>query len=434
MHGYLRPSSKHRKTGIKMMNRSTLLILSALFLGCSASNSRSDQTDATGSDAEGGTTGGGDIQGASVTEDGDTLSAPAQDTFGGSEDSAPRPNDGARQADVASGPPPTGDVGIGGTCTWDGECQSGICWATALGSGCTPACESMADCESYGLLCLEVRPGRGGCAPETVTASDECQSHYDCTYPLYCRDDMGWCDFPGCTWDADCEDGEICESDTRRCQVIACTSETQCHHPEETCLDSTCGPPECVSDEACAVGDACHPIQHSCYTPTACTSQEECYYNELCDSGGCIYHPCFAGCTGAGESCDPTTGLCGGSCSGSADCPEGRACGALGICYINTPPHANATVNGASGATVSVGSTVTFDSEASSDAEGGVFSHDWVLNATPPGSPLLPFSSLGTASTATLTPNVAGLYMVALWVIDEGGLVSMQDQAMIIAE
>jgi hypothetical protein len=330
---------------------------------------------------------------------------------------------------------PAGTKPLGDPCDADGECASGLCWITAAAKGCTTPCTAMAQCQANGLLCLPIRPGVSACVPELTAAPDSCAGHQDCPFPLYCRDDLAWCELPECLHDGDCEATETCVTATRRCQVKACTADLQCQLPGQVCTAAgACGPPACTADGDCPAGDICHPVQGTCETPSACDAETPCYYNATCTDGRCLPNLCYAGCNGT-DQCDPATGACGAACTANADCPSGRACGAASaICYVNTPPLAIlAVAGGGPAATVAVAAPAALSGQASVDPEGEALSWAWSLTDVPPGSALTP-GPLGTAATALLTPDAPGLYGVGLYVTDPGGLTSIQAKGVLVAK
>ncbi|MGI9135135.1 MAG: PKD domain-containing protein, partial [Rhodoferax sp.] len=91
--------------------------------------------------------------------------------------------------------------------------------------------------------------------------------------------------------------------------------------------------------------------------------------------------------------------------------------GSGGTAKINVAPVANA----GSAQSVTLGTKVTLDGSASSDANGDSLSYAWTLSAKPSGSS----ASLASASTVkpTFTPDVAGTYVASL-VVNDGQLSS----------
>ncbi len=117
--------------------------------------------------------------------------------------------------------------------------------------------------------------------------------------------------------------------------------------------------------------------------------QTECWIEKVCSifsNSGCIsYTMCFD----RGTGCNITSG--GGS---------------------NVAPVANA---GADKDTL-VGTTITFDSSASSDLNGDTLGHQWVLISSPPGNTASLVNA--TSSMPTFTPNVTGAYVFGVRVDD----------------
>jgi hypothetical protein len=69
------------------------------------------------------------------------------------------------------------------------------------------------------------------------------------------------------------------------------------------------------------------------------------------------------------------------------------------------------------------GSEITVSGVTSSDPDGDSITWDWTMDSVPDGSSV-PTESLGTASTAAFTPDVAGTYTIGLVVTDQHGLAS----------
>ncbi len=200
--------------------------------------------------------------------------------------------------------------GCGGTC--NGDCSGGdLCtpvgWDPAQGFN-DYACECQPDCPA-GLACgrSSTPDGCGGICP-----GDSCPSGEFCLgdgsgYSCQCVPNCTSCGGPDgcgstCSWGA-CPGGEFCESGRCTactpsctacggddgcggyCMTGACPGGEFCE--SGTCVSTTCSP-ACGCGTTCAMG-ACVPICGSGQT--------------LCGCGSCC---------SAGQTCDPTTGTCGG--------------------------------------------------------------------------------------------------------------------------
>ena len=114
------------------------------------------------------------------------------------------------------------------------------------------------------------------------------------------------------------------------------------------------------------------------------------------------------------------------ACGGSGDSSAPPAPVNVKAPVLQATPVANAGVD----QSVFVGSVVTVDGGASSDANGDALTYRWVLTARPVGSNAALSSS--TATRPTFVADVAGLYVVTL-AVNDGKLDSAQDMASITA-
>ena len=153
------------------------------------------------------------------------------------------------------------------------------------------------------------------------------------------------CDDPGCTTDAECDDGQFCNG-AELCVGGACVAGADpcpgqlCDETLDTCVsclaDIDCddgqfctGAEACVSGE-CAVGfdpcpgQSCNEWLDACVECLAhadCSDGQYCNGQELCVGGACVAgaDPC------PGQSCNEALDTCVG-CLSDADCDDGDAC------------------------------------------------------------------------------------------------------------
>lgn len=324
---------------------------------------------------------------------------------------------------------------LGDPCGKDGDCESTLCWVTERGSGCTMKCETHAECQAYGLLCMWIREGVKACAPINGQVSSVCTQSAQCPYPTVCLEEFSWCDLPKCTFDEECTNGLLCKPGFRECEPATCASTYECKNPLEYCLDGVCGPSKCSSRDECAEGEICNLVQGECQPGSACDAEGKCsYYNELCVDGMCEPNRCVSPCSHVGDVCNSQTGECGPPCSASTACPAGWGCDlAAGACYVNNPPVAVAKVekgaNLLDAITVTVGTPVKLVGHLSVDPEGKPLEYIWTLIDIPTGTSLQAGGPVSGDADTTFTPTVAGLYQFGLRVQDDTGIPSAQAQA-----
>ncbi|MCC6217547.1 MAG: hypothetical protein IT376_22000 [Polyangiaceae bacterium] len=272
---------------------------------------------------------------------------------------------GSAHCDTASGTC-AGDLGVGGTCSRDSECQSGHCAdGVCCDTGCTAGCQA----------CSAARKGQGGDGTCGAIAAgldpdDECAA----ASPTSCGSD-GACDGAGAcrNWlpgtacgvttcggavgsvltGAQCDGFGACQSSaTTDCAPYVCLGSSSC---PTTCLSSA----ECIPGTYCAADSTCQGQQD---LGAACTSAGECK-SGFCVEGVCCNTLCDGkcqACTAANQE-SGTDGLCGnarvgvdphndctaesvttcgldGTCDGNGACSSyaaGTACGAT-ACDGNT--------------------------------------------------------------------------------------------------
>jgi len=330
---------------------------------------------------------------------------------------------------------PPGTKPVGTECGADLECESGLCWAGAAASGCTIACSGFQDCAalSPGLVCVPAGEGLAVCAPEP-SADMPCATHETCVYPTVCVQEFNWCDLPECTFDADCPEEQACDPAVRKCQAPTCGSKYECRNPMDFCIDGKCGPPDCTQSSDCAPGEICSKAQGICTVGTPCKEGKCSFYNQVCVNGLCEPNLCATPCAVEGELCNPDTGKCGLPCASAASCPVGQACNEVqGICYENLPPMAAARiyVGGqlVQGATLAKGEKAQLDASLSTDPEGMSLTYKWFLISQPPGGSGMQGTVFCQQDKCATAPLTAGMHLFGLWVVDAGGVSSMQDAA-----
>lgn len=424
------------------MKRFWLLItvVSALSLACSSGGGSSDTSSGprdTGGLPMSDVAGGYDTAAPTDTAAQDT----GADTWEPPEDAWTPPVDVPPPLDI-----PWGTGAFGEPCDDDRQCESGLCWATSAGSGCTVSCESDQDCDCVqlpgaedclpvGLVCHWLGEGRKGCGAPSMSGNPTCTDHGDCRYPYICRFDLGWCELPltegiFCRFGEECEADKHCNLDTRRCEANVCTATAQCTSPVEFCVDGSCGPAACETRADCGEGEACSPISGKCESFPPCNDEGACdYYNQVCEDGLCVVNRCANECPNEQAVCDPDFGRCLLPCTTRADCGEEEDCDpGRGRCYVNRIPFARPRVQVGgellSVATVAAGSSVNIDATASVDPDGTELSYEWAVNSVPPSIRLLPGDPVpgATGPRFSFVPASEGVYTFSLVVTDASGL------------
>ena len=176
--------------------------------------------------------------------------------------------------------------GIGGACSSDDDCQSGLeCLREMPGGMCSQTCED--ECPD-GSVCVDLA-GQGYCF-RACDGDGDCRGGYTCS--------MGHCDLP-------CEDDEECPEHAR-------CDDGGCRYREDQPLGDAC-----LMDEQCATG-RCLLDGLTGY----CT--ETCGGSELCGDRGLF----------CGKDAACFSGRCRKRCKVNQDCP--RRHGKPGRCQLRT--------------------------------------------------------------------------------------------------
>ncbi len=175
------------------------------------------------------------------------------------------------------------------------------------------------------------------------TLPNPCVANGDCLYPNeVCVN--GNCQ--PCSYDSECNPGDICLPGTGRCVPPSpgnCTDNSDCAYPNQVCVNGNCQPctsnTQCDSDDICNNGiceppcidngDCNYPVE-ICQTSTGlcdpCTNSSQCDTGDICDSGICN-PPCTDNddCLYPDEVCVTGTGLCD-PCTNNSQCDTGDIC------------------------------------------------------------------------------------------------------------
>jgi hypothetical protein len=282
-------------------------------------------------------------------------------------------------------PPPVTPAPIGGPCTWNVECVSGLCtpelgtsgptyWS---GGSCTQDCSATAcpagsNCVTFttgDALCVDACAASGECRTGYVCATSvgaclpDCRLGWPCGSALACNAKTGTCDPPPviqepigapCTWNVECISG-LCTPElgasgptywtggscTQDCSATACPAGSNCvtfTTSDALCVDACAASGECRTGYVCATSvGACLPdcrLGWPCGSALACNAK-----TGTCDPPPVIQEPIGAPCTWNVECisglCTPELGASGptywsgGSCTqdcSAAACPDGSNC------------------------------------------------------------------------------------------------------------
>jgi hypothetical protein len=275
-------------------------------------------------------------------------------------------------------------IGIGGPCTGDESCTTGVCLRETRqsqqllwqGGYCSGNCESnicptgtcllLEDGNSYCLsICQKNEECRVGyvCATSVQACLPDCRLGWSCGSALTCNDKTGTCDPPPvtpapigapCTWNVECTSG-LCTPEqgtsgptywtggacTQDCTSEACPSGSTCVTYEsggKFCSPTCAATSDCRSGYVCATAvQACLPdcrLGWSCGSALTCNAE-----TGTCDSPPVTPAPIGAPCTWnvecASGLCTPeqgssgptywTGGACTQDCTTTA-CPTGSKC------------------------------------------------------------------------------------------------------------
>lgn len=265
----------------------------------------------------------------------------------------------------------------GQVCGQNGTCENVACQtrrdcpgsSTCLPSGfCGPIqCSTNDECGDAGRICREgvcIAPdalpacGDGGTCENgkvcnrTSSRCEDCNTTTNrCAVGQTCRN--GSCETTSCTSDAQClSAGKLCDQTSRQC--VACSATRVCPNthvcqsgsctPRPRCMNGMCPSPQtcdtatnfcinaggaslcgrCNADAECSgTNSKCLALGGGNYCGKACTGQNDCPSNFVCD-------PNFRQCVPAAGRCENNCGVPGQSCTG------GRACNATsGLCLTS---------------------------------------------------------------------------------------------------
>ena len=342
-----------------------------------------------------------------------------------------------------------GEAAFGEPCNINGDCESGICWATPEVSGCTIPCTDDSDCEGdgYTLQCARLSAEVWACQP--LPTDFHCTDHRDCPYPYVCLGEEVGCALPECRFDSDCDADKRCNTLTRRCESLTCISIAQCTNPLEFCIDGACGPATCADSSECPEGQICSPTAGHCEDTDACDEEGNCAsWQKTCVDGYCDFALCQRAilpgeeepppaCEVETDICDEATGICMTPCTSDAQCGEDRCHTVDNWCYGNREPYAVAGVEIGGvihdAADVPLGTTVRFDGTRSVEPDGTSLTYYWDLRAVPPGSVHDPSATIDPSVGArpTLELDARGSFVVDLVVMDDGGLYSTASEVVV---
>jgi MYXO-CTERM domain-containing protein len=186
---------------------------------------------------------------------------------------------------------------VGTPCSAGLVCNNSICVSTCSG-GENPYCPPGSACTAVpgkGNLCV---PQDCGCAPGQVCVNNVCQE---------------------------------------ACKDVVCPGKLVCQ--DGNCVDP-CANVQCPQGQSCQGGQCVSPC--SCFAGNiGCPDT-----NTVCDVGNtnlCVPTACQGKTCGAGETCDPNTGMCVGFCNPNVVCPAGEKCvepdGCVPLCTGVTCPN-----------------------------------------------------------------------------------------------
>jgi len=219
---------------------------------------------------------------------------------------------------------------VGGTCSSDSDCQSGLMCAPDPGGHCEKSCNTDPDCGSGGI-CTSDRGGVGGTCYHACASSADCRPDRRCVGGVAGRK---FCDPPSdvggtCFVDSDCQTSLMCASDPNG-------------HCEKSCAtDPECGTGGICTSDRGGVGGTCY---HACASSADCRPDRRCVGGvagrKFCDPPSAVGGTCFveSDCE-TGLMCAPDpNGHCEKPCATDAECGAGAVCttdagGVGGTCY-----------------------------------------------------------------------------------------------------
>lgn len=184
-----------------------------------------------------------------------------------------------------------------------------------------------------------------------------------------------------CTAASDCAPGQVCTDNLCKDDATpACTSDEQCEG-DDVCEEGVCVAPECVANDDCTGTDRCEDGE--CVAPE-CSVNDDCTGDDICDEGVCVAPQCAVNddCT-PGSHCDD--GVCLPGACRDADKNACGGCSALtgspgDACGVCNKDELSCTTDGE--ALVCNGNTACDAPTVTTDEVTGITQYAAVLNGT----------------------------------------------------
>ena len=244
---------------------------------------------------------------------------------------------------------------------WDGNTEGCMLGQFRCGSGCVDVQTSIDNCGRCDNKCGDRQQCVGGACKDQV---GDCRKDGGCSKGYYCDLNSGACK-QGCGANPDCGMNEACDISTHKC-----TCDSNSHDCAGKCVRSddvkTCGTrcdacptdpngmalcylgmcdvqcksgfrecsgvpgcSECCRDYDCPFGSGKICASNKCVVATRCTKTSECGIDEACTTGIC------------------TSTAPGGTCTTTADCPNGQMCQSNKCAVVSCPAESHGFANSA---------------------------------------------------------------------------------------